>query len=440
MLNRRHFCKRILQGSSLIALGGTVPEFVASTARAAETGKDRVLVVLEMTGGNDGLNTVIPYADDLYHRARPTLRLTQQQVVRVDDHIGLNPGMRSFQTLLNKGQLAIVQGVGYPNPDRSHFESMDIWQSADPKRKLRTGWLGRGLGMLHVDAGHIPGVYVGKEQLPLALQGSSTGVPTIHPSKPYDLELMSLTVAGDFDGRRGFGLQRMPGPEVSGPETAKDIAARRQLLEDLTRLTPTTQNNMLPFVRRSALQTYTTIERLRQIMNEALRNPNQPFDVGGAGELARNLTLIAKMISADFGTRIYYLSIGGFDTHANQQQPHQQLLQQVADGITGFFNGLERTGHAGRAVLMTFSEFGRRVDENGSRGTDHGAASCLFVAGPGVKGGVVGKHPSLATADLLAGDLKHQFDFRQVYATLLDGWLGVRVGWFSEKNMAVCRF
>src|SRR5262249_8268182 len=142
-----------------------------------------------MTGGNDGLNTVIPYADDYYHRARPTLRLSKNQVVRVDDHVGLNPGMRSFEQLLNKGQLAVVQGVGYPNPDRSHFESMDIWQMADRKRKRGNGWLGRSLGAVQVAQGNIPGIYVGTQQLPLAMLGSATGVPAIHPSKPYDLEL-----------------------------------------------------------------------------------------------------------------------------------------------------------------------------------------------------------------------------------------------------------
>jgi uncharacterized protein (DUF1501 family) len=154
------------------------------------------------------------------------------------------------------------------------------------------------------------------------------------------------------------------------------------------------------------------------------RQGGRAFYRGGFGDLARNFGLIGQMVAAELGTRIFYLSIGGFDTHANQQQQHQQLLQQVADGVAGFFAQLEKTGHARRVVLMTFSEFGRRVDENGSRGTDHGAASCLFLAGPAVKGGVHGKQPGLAPSDLLVGDLKHQFDFRQVYATLLENWLG----------------
>jgi uncharacterized protein (DUF1501 family) len=180
-------------------------------------------------------------------------------------------------------------------------------------------------------------------------------------------------------------------------------------------------------VQRSALETYATIDRLRTIMEEDLKAErsgrrvfyNGPF---ANGDLARSLSLIANMIAAEFGTRVFYVSIGGFDTHADQVQQHQQLLQQVADGITGFFQQLEKSGHATRVLVMTFSEFGRRVHENGSKGTDHGAASCLFVAGPGVKGGAIGEHPSLANLD--SGDLRHHTDFRQVHATLLDGWLG----------------
>ena len=211
------------KGSSLVALGPTVPGFLASAARAAEPGKDTVLVVVEMTGGNDGLNTVIPYADDLYHAARPTIRLSKEQVVRVDDHVGLNPGMRSFEKLLSDGQLAIVQGVGYPNPDRSHFESMDVWQTADPSRKVGGGWLGRGLDSVRVAAGQIPGIYVGTQQLPLAMRGSATGVPTVHPSKPYDLDLA-------LQPRNPYGYAvayAPPGSRAAEPAVDKHQAARR---------------------------------------------------------------------------------------------------------------------------------------------------------------------------------------------------------------------
>jgi uncharacterized protein (DUF1501 family) len=422
MFTRRSFLGRALKGSSLVALGPTVPGFLASAARAAEPGKDTVLVVIEMTGGNDGLNTVIPYADDLYHAARPTIRVPKEQVVRVDDHVGLNPGMRAFEKLLSDGRLAIVQGVGYPNPDRSHFESMDVWQTADPKRKAGGGWLGRGLDSVRVRAGQIPGIYVGTQQLPLAMRGSATGVPTVHPSKPYDLDL-ALQPSDPY----GYTVAYAPsGNRPADPAADKHLAARRALIEDLANLSPA-RDDLRQFVRRTSLQTYATIEGLRKITGADPQN-RRSFPQAGyrnsAGELAANLSLVGNMITAGFGTRLFYLSIAGFDTHANQPQEHQQLLQQLADAVTGFFGQLGRSGQAERVVLMTFSEFGRRVQENGSRGTDHGAASCMFVAGPGVRGGVVGAHPSLASDQLDAGDLRHHTDFRRVYATLLDDWLG----------------
>src|SRR6266700_104956 len=166
MFNRRQFLIRTLQGSSLLAVGSVAPQFLVNTARAADVGKDSILVVIEMTGGNDGLNTVIPYADDLYHKARPTLRFPKEQVVRVDDHIGLHPAMRSFDHLLQKSQLAIVQGIGYPNPDHSHFESMDIWQSADVKRKTNSGWIGRSSNGLQDSKGNVPLIQIGSNRLP----------------------------------------------------------------------------------------------------------------------------------------------------------------------------------------------------------------------------------------------------------------------------------
>src|SRR5207245_10783364 len=203
MLDRRQF----LKSSSLIALTATAPAFIARTARAATAGKETVLVVLEMTGGNDGLNTVVPYGDDLYHKARPTLRLTKDRLVRVDDHIGLNPGLRPLQQLLADGQVAIVQGVGYPNPDRSHFESMDVWQSADPKRQISTGWIGRSVPDLQDRKGNVPVVQIGPNRLPLALQGAPGGVVSINNQLPYKLDL--------------------------GPGDAAQQKARRTLMHDL---------------------------------------------------------------------------------------------------------------------------------------------------------------------------------------------------------------
>jgi len=392
MLSRRQFLTRTLQGSSLVALNAVIPEFVARTARAAEPGKDNILVVVELNGGNDGLNTVIPYSDDLYHKARPTLRQTKDTVIRLDDHVGLHSGMQGLRPMWDRGQLAVIQGVGYPNPDRSHFEAMDIWQSADPKRLTTTGWLGRATAGIKNPAGGVPILHIGGNRLPVAATGSAGGsAVTINDQNSFRLE-------------------------INGGSPSQQ-QARRQLIEDLSTPAGTAPpDDLLSFVQRRHLQTLTAVEDLRAL----LEGPNAVPRSGGG--LTQKLQLIAGLIGKGFGTRIFYVGLDGFDTHADQRQSHQKLLSELADAIGAFYVSLKASGHDNRVRLMTFSEFGRRVQENGSRGTDHGAASCMLVAGSAVHG-VVGKHPNLA--DLDAGDLKFDIDFRRVYATLLDGWLGV---------------
>jgi uncharacterized protein (DUF1501 family) len=402
MFDRRQFLTRTLQGSSLLAFGNVVPEFLANTARAAEKGKDTVLVVVEMNGGNDGLNTVIPYADDLYHKARPTLRQNKDQVVRLNDHLGLNSGMSNIRQMWDQGQLAVVQGVGYPNPDRSHFESMDIWQSADPKRNIKNGWLGRSVGELQGQGGFVPALHIGAGRLPLALQGTPGGAVTINNKQPFKLELGGGTVA--------------------------QHKARRRLLEELSVPDNDGADDILQFVRLRQLQTMTSVERLQELLAKQNVQSNPQANFGrfgfyGPNTLPAQLQLVANLIISGFGTRVFYVMIDGFDTHSTQADGHQKLLAQVADGITNLFTTLKNGGHDQRVLVLTFSEFGRRVQENGSKGTDHGAASCLFVAGPALKGGIVGEHPSLK--DLDQGDLKMAIDFRRVYATLLDCWLHV---------------
>jgi uncharacterized protein (DUF1501 family) len=401
MLTRRDFLSRSLKASTLLACAPAVPQFLAATARAAERDKDgTVLVVLEMGGGNDGLNTVIPYADDLYHKARPTLRLTRKNVVKVNDHVGLHTALNGLQPLLNDGRLAIVQGVGYPNPDRSHFESMDIWQSADLSRATQSGWLGRAVPSLHDKKGSIPAIQIGPDRLPLALQGAPGGVVSLNQQVPYQLDL------GGDNGRHG---------------------PRRKLIENLvTTKTAGPDDDLLAFVRRRQVQTYATLDKLKEVLDSSKANPPpQQIAAGGEGPstLNNNLTLVARLIKQGFGSRVFYVAIDGFDTHANQADRHTALLQEMGNAIGNFFQQLKEGDHDKKVVLMTFSEFGRRVKENGSRGTDHGAGSCLFVAGPAVQGGPVGEHPKLD--DLDSGDLRHSIDFRRVYATLLDEWLGV---------------
>jgi uncharacterized protein (DUF1501 family) len=392
MLSRRQVLTRTLRASSLVALGSTVPQFVASTARAAAPGKDNILVVVEMTGGNDGLNTVIPYADDLYHKARPTLRERKDAVIRLDDHVGLHPGMQGFKSLLDSGHLAVVQGVGYPNPERSHFEAMDIWHTADPKRAIQTGWLGRASVEMENRSGGVSIIHIGPGKIPLATAGAPGG---------------GAVSVGD---QNAFRL------EIAGG-TADQQKTRRQLLSDLSAPSKDAkQDDLLSFVQRRQVQTLTAVECLHDL----LEGPNRVRSYGGG--LNQKLQIVSGLIAREFGTRIFYVSIDGFDTHADQAPSHKKILGELAEAISNFFRDLKTSGNDNRVRLMTFSEFGRRVTENGSKGTDHGAASCLFVAGPSVKGGVVGKHPSLA--DLDADDLKFHTDFRRIYATQLDGWLG----------------
>ena len=391
MFNRRDFLTRTLGGSSLLAVGGVVPEFLASTARAADAqkGKDTVLVVVELTGGNDGLNTVAPFADDLYHKARPTLGITKKEALKLDDHVGLHPRLTELKGLFDQKKLAVIQGVGYPNPDRSHFESMDIWQSADVKRIEKTGWLGRAAGAIDNTSGGVPIFHSGTGS-PLAIAGAPNGgAVSVNEQAAFKLDL-----GADADRQK----------------------ARRKLLEDVSAPQKVAGDDIASFVQKRQVQTLAAVETLRELVE----GPDAVRRYGGG--LTQKLQLVAGLIAKGFGTRIFYVSIDGFDTHANQAPAHAALLTELADAIGNFFETLKGTGDNERVRLMTFSEFGRRVKENGSRGTDHGAASCLFVAGPSVKGGVVGKHPSLS--DLGDDDLKFHTDFRRVYATMLGSWLG----------------
>jgi uncharacterized protein (DUF1501 family) len=358
-------------------------------------------VLIELSGGNDGLNTVIPYADDTYHKARPTLRFTKQQVVRVNDELGLHPAMRSLDRLIQAGELALLQGVGYPNPDRSHFESMDIWQSADVRRKTKTGWIGRSVPGLQVGAG-IAAMHVGSRRLPLTLTGGGGGVVSVN-----NRQALKLHFAG------------------SDPD---EVKARRKTVAELAEASGKPGDDILGFVQRRQLETYSAVDKLEELLRTRGGQQNFFNSVDGRrfydrNSLVEQLQLVARLIGSGFGTRVFYVMLDGFDTHSMQGDAHKNLVGEVADGISYMFQTLQPTGHHKRVLAMTFSEFGRRVYENGSKGTDHGSGACLLVAGPGVKGGVVGKHPSLT--DLDAGDLRYHTDFRRVYATILDKWLGV---------------
>jgi uncharacterized protein (DUF1501 family) len=324
-------------------------------------------------------------------------------VRKVNDSIGLHPRLNSLANLLQNQMLAVVLGVGYPNPDRSHFESMDIWQLGDPKRQQKSGWLARATGSMNGKEGGFLGMQVGPGKLPVALTGGA-GAISLGDANAFDLVL------------------------TGNEKNQKD---RRKLIEDLSAPMGKDGEDLAAFVQKRQAQTLKAIEKIKEAMNapqpapggtQLPVAPNVAFRPLGNEPLAQKLQLVATLINKGLGTRVFYVTIDGFDTHSGQAESHANLLGDVGNSIEMFFNALAE-GDKKRVLLMTFSEFGRRAKENGSKGTDHGAASSLFIAGPAVKSGPVGTYPSLG--DLDDGDLKFNMDFRKLYATLLDQWLGV---------------
>lgn len=413
MFNRREMLRGMLQGMPLLAMAANVPDFLTRTAWAAAdapANKDKILVVLELTGGNDGLNMLVPYADPLYHKARPTIGVRKNEVIRIDDSLGLNPRLSQLETMLSQHHLSLVQGVGYPNPIRSHFESMDVWHTGDPTRRSRAGWLGQAINALPQAAGKIPGLNLNGNKLPLALQGGPA-VPTINSNLNYGLEL------GGIDPEDIAKQKPAPDakPDASASAPAPPLSTRQRLVRELTAATPTGPGSMAEFVRRTALDSYSAADRLNQILAKIAGK-----NAFGLDNLAGRLQTVAQLIDADFGARVFFLALEGFDTHSDQRQQQDTLFSELDGALSSFYATLATAGHADRVLLMTFSEFGRRVHENGG-GTDHGSASTMILAGGQLTGGLVGKPPRLD--DLADGDVKFQIDFRRVYATILDEWL-----------------
>jgi uncharacterized protein (DUF1501 family) len=388
-----------LGGSTLLACGASVPTFLARSASAlanapARTADGRVLVVLQLDGGNDGLNTVAPFRDDVYRRSRPRLALPADQLLRLNDDLGLHPSLTGLMRLHENRQLAVVQSVGYPNPNRSHFESMAIWHTARLDYDAGTpGWLSRCLDRRDTGAGgDVPALHISRQLLPQALYGGQRHVPSLETLEQF---------------RRRLGI-----PEGAGAR------AQRAALDEIGGRQRGEPGSLLQFVERSSLITYTSSARLESVLHERGTNTGYPEFYG----LARRLRLIAQLIKAGLQTSIYYTQLGGFDTHANQQNQHANLLREVGDSLQAFLNDLNRTEHGSRVVVLAFSEFGRRLAENGSAGTDHGTAAPVFLAGRGVRPGTHGPNPDLV--NLEDGDPRHAIDFRRVYAALLEQWLG----------------
>jgi uncharacterized protein (DUF1501 family) len=396
---RREFIRLGLGSSALLSCGTSVPGFLANSARALaagqpESSRERVLVALELTGGNDGLNTVVPYHDDNYRKYRPKIHVPANSVHKIDDRMGLHPLLGGLAKLHEKSQLAIVQSVGYPNPSRSHFRSTAIWQTARLNPESATqGWLNRCLEQ-RVPAATIdaPALHISDLELPQALAGRELHVPS----------LTSLEQV-----RRRLGLA-----------DGLDAQQQRTALDKISSLAHVQPDSHLQFIQRSALMTYATSARLEEVLRAGPGSARSYPEFG----LAKRLNLIAQLIKAGLTTSIYYTQLGGFDTHLNQVGSHPALLQELGGSLRAFFDDLNAVGEAKRVLVLVYSEFGRRLAENASGGTDHGTAAPVFLLGPAVRPGLHGPHPNLE--DLEDGDPKYAIDFRWIYATVLDGWLG----------------
>lgn len=392
--NRRKFLQAGAGAAALLSFADRVPQFVASMAAGASLEPElrpRSLVVLQLAGGNDGLNTVVPYDDDQYHRHRPTLRLRRQDLHPIAEGLGFHPQMKAFHRLWHEGQLSIVQGAGYPNQDRSHSRSMHIWQSAQlVPEEAETGWIGR-LADLQCqrEIGALPVVFVGKIRPEQALSARQAIVPHLRDT-------------ADALPRTAAGLQAA-------------ARAPRQANTDAP---------LLEFVRRTDQAASDAAQRIETV----LRQRPERADRYPQYALARSLRCLAELMRAELPIAVYYVELGGqepgaFDTHANQAGNHAALLAELAESVAAFVDDLARDHLLDRVLLMTFSEFGRSLAENGRHGTDHGAAAPLFVAGGARQCPLVGRRPNLTQLDGNAP--RFDIDFRRVYATVLDRWLGV---------------
>ncbi|AWN24109.1 twin-arginine translocation pathway signal protein [Deinococcus irradiatisoli] len=370
-MNRRDFLKL---SALAVSVTSGVPGFLARAA--AQAGGDKTLVVIQLTGGNDGLNTLVPYSNGAYYAARPHIAVTRKDVLTLNADLGMHPGLKPLMKFWDAGQLGWLENVGYPNPNRSHFASMAIWHTADPTQAASDGWIGR---IAQTIGDPFCASNIGNAT-PLALQAADFSLPSLSSVDSFQVKLPA-GVQGAFEAMLG---------EPRQGEAAYLQQATKQMLLNTARV----QNNLGKY--RSGAQ-----------------YPE--------GKFAASLQDIARLIAGGNGQRVLYTSLGSFDTHAGQRAEQDELLGELAAGLAAFQADLEMQGLADKVVVMGFSEFGRRVAENDSAGTDHGQGSVMFVLGRGVKGGIHGDSPDLE--NLADGDIRYKQDFRGVYAQALDHWL-----------------
>jgi uncharacterized protein (DUF1501 family) len=394
--------------SGAVAAGAIAPVLnlneIASAAVSRPLAPDTpILVMLTLYGGNDGLNTVIPYADSLYYSSRPEISYKAETVLPLDAELALNPSMKGLKTLWDQNKVAIIRGVGYPNPDRSHFSSMAKWQTASPAKNINTGWLGRWIdsqaedSMLAISLGSVlPPLFAGAKRSGSVLPLGGLVIPK---------------------GTIGVNCQQLS--KVSRSDSNLMAAAATSM--------------------RNLFSVSSTVQPV--LKAPAPINPDLPTvnggNAGGDSNLAQQLDVVAKLIAAGAPTKVWSVSLGGFDTHANEANAQAELLGVVSDSISRFMGQLKSTSRAKDVTVVIYSEFGRRVVGNGSQGTDHGTSGPMFIIGDKVKGGFYGDQPSLR--NLIKGDLSVTTDFRDVYATLLEGLLKAPAGqsldnWKGRSN------
>ncbi len=394
---RRDFLKATLGATTMLSFASPAPNILiraASTGAAQRDDCDTVLVVVQLSGGNDGLNTVVPYADDEYARNRPTLRLQPKDVHKIDSYLGFHPRMEAFSRLHKEGYLSILNGIGYPNSDRSHDVAMRHWHTAEPDNpNCQTGWLGRAADSVwHTNQRDMPAVFVGPIIQPFGMRAEHVIIPSIQSAADLTIDPAPSQPRQKQVGGKAFRTDK-----------------NNPLLNHLRNCTANAQDNS---------------QRIKTVSNKA-KYP--------AFRFAETFRTVAHLIRANVGIRIFFTElggggIGGFDNHANQLGNHCALLGQLSESLAAFIYDLKKDKLLDRVLVMTISEFGRTVKENGRRGTGHGVAAPIFLAGGKLKSGLIGSHPSLT--DLDNGAMKFHTDFRRVYATVLDKWLS-----FDSRNI-----
>ena len=354
--------------------------------------RKRSLVVIELFGGNDALNTIIPYNDGLYYDLRPNIGIPQEDVIKIDDQIGFNPNIVPFKHLWDAGNLAVINGIGYPNPNRSHFRSRDVWYTAEPNKVGMEGWLGAAIRDLDPTGENVlTGVNFGRG-LPRALV--CKGVPV---ASVGNLETYGLLPDVQDEMKRGYALETFS--RMYSPMLGKDAVAQ-----------------ILSQAGTDALKGADILRTASSMYSSNVEYDDNP--------IAQTLKNVSQVMCADLGTRVYYAIHTGFDTHGNELQAHATLWQDVSAAISDFTDDIAEHGLEKDTVILVFSEFGRRIKDNGT-GCDHGSGGVSFVIGDPVKGGLYGEFPSLQENDQLEGDLHFNNDFRSTYATILDKWLGL---------------